>query len=232
MLEPRGEKKVSVLTPEELLGTLNPIEKKYAPPKLYVAGRPQWPLPRPRVSIVGSRKASAKGLEAATGIAKALAKNGVLVVSGLAEGIDTAAHVSAIENGGKTVAVIGTPLERAYPAKNTRLQEIIMRDHWAISQFAPGHPTFPGDFVIRNRTMALVSNATVIVEAGETSGSLAQGWEALRLGRPLYLGKPVLNNKSLKWPKEMARYGAVDLENPKTILGFLPPSDATISVIQ
>src|SRR5712691_6096633 len=210
-------KHISILTPEELLGPLNDVEKKYAPARLHVAGEPRWPLPRPRVAIVGSRMASLEGLETAAGIAKALAKKGVIVVSGLADGIDTAAHTGAIENGGRTIAVLGTPLDRAYPAKNYRLQETIMRDHWAISQFPTGYPTRPKDFVLRNRSVALISNASVIVEAGDSSGSLAQGWEALRLGRPLYLWKSIMENRSLVWPKEMMKYGATWLDNPKAI---------------
>jgi DNA processing protein len=151
-------------------------------------------------------------------------------VSGLAKGIDSAAHAAAIDTGGKTVAVLGTPLDRSYPAENHELQRTIMRDHWAISQFASGHSTLPRDFILRNRTMALISNASVIVQAGESSGSLSQGWEALRLGRPLYIWKSVMEDQSLKWPKEMVRYGAVKLNNPKAILECLPPSEAVISV--
>jgi len=223
-------KRVSIVTPEKLLGPLNEVEKKFAPPLLYVAGEPNWPLPRPRVAIVGSREASTSGLETASKIATTLAKSGVVVVSGLARGIDSAAHVAAMDGGGKTIAVLGTPLDRAYPPENRELQNTIMRDHWAISQFAPSHSTLPRDFILRNRTMALISNASVIVQAGETSGSLSQGWEALRLGRPLYIWKSLMENQTLKWPKEMVRYGAVKLNNPKAILECLPPRESVISV--
>ncbi|MDG6899899.1 MAG: DNA-processing protein DprA [Nitrososphaerota archaeon] len=225
-------KSISTLTPEELLGPLNDVEARYAPPRLYVAGVVQTPLPRPRVAVVGSRKASGAGLEAATQIARILARNQVVVVSGLAEGIDTAAHRATIEENGYTVAVLGTPLNRVYPAKNFELQDKIMREYCAVSQFLNGHPTQPRDFVIRDRTMALVCNASIIVEAGETSGSLAQGWEALRLGRPLYIWKLVLEKRSLSWPKKMMEYGAVALEDPKDILGFLPPRERIVSVAQ
>ncbi|MGP8057842.1 MAG: DNA-processing protein DprA [Nitrososphaerales archaeon] len=223
-------KKVSTFTPQGLLGPLNDVEEKCAPKHLYVAGETQPPLPRPRVAIVGSRKASAKGLEAATNIARSLVGNGVVVVSGLAEGIDTAAHEGAIEGRGRTIAVLGTPLNKVYPAKNYRLQDTIMSHHLAISQFPIGHRTTPKDFVLRNRTMALVSNASVIVEGGEMSGSLAEGWEAIRLGRPLYIWKTVSENPDLSWPKSMLEYGAVKLSNPKGILEFLPPKESIASV--
>ena len=101
--------KISVLTPEELLGPLNDVEKKYAPLKLFASGPMEIPVPRPRLAIIGSRKASGKGLDVASEIAKTLVKNRVVIVSGLAEGIDTAAHRAAIESGGRTIAVLGTP---------------------------------------------------------------------------------------------------------------------------
>jgi DNA processing protein len=231
-MEVTSGKKISTLSPEELLGPLNDVETRYAPQRLYVAGGIQTPLPRPRVAVVGSRKASGAGLEAASQIARVLARNQVVVVSGLAEGIDTAAHGAAIEEKGFTVAVLGTPLNRVYPAKNFELQDRIMREHCAVSQFSNGHPTQPRDFILRDRTMALICNASIIVEAGETSGSLAQGWEALRLGRPLYIWKSVLENRSLSWPRKMTEYGAVALKDPKDVLGFLPPRERIVSVAQ
>jgi len=220
-----SEALASGLTVEKLLGRpLNDVELKYAPPILYVKGTLKIPLPKPRVSIVGSRKASAKGLSDASSIAKVLAAKEVVIVSGLAEGIDTAAHASAMEAGNKTVAVLGTPLNKSFPAKNFKLQQEIMRNHLAISQFETGYPTRPKDFVIRNRTMALISDATIIVEATDQSGSLHQGWEALRLGRPLFIWKSILENSDLIRPKEMLRYGAVELSDPEDVFESLPSS--------
>ncbi|MHB8602596.1 MAG: DNA-processing protein DprA [Nitrosotalea sp.] len=201
------ELEYSSMSVKDLLGrTLNDVETKYAPNILHVTGPMEIPLPRPRVSIIGSRKASPKGLEAAQTITKVLAENKTVIVSGLAEGIDTAAHKTAIATGGKTIAVIGTPLNKVYPQKNSELQLEIMNNHLVISQFSIGHPTTPKDFVLRNRTMALISDATVIVEAGDTSGSLHQGWEALRLGRPLFIWKDIFNNAQLSWPEKMLQY--------------------------
>ncbi|AFU58647.1 putative SMF family protein [Candidatus Nitrososphaera gargensis Ga9.2] len=221
-----------VLTVEELLGRpLNDIEKKYAPKILYVKGSMRIPLPRPRVSIVGSRKASEEGLHAANRIASTLVKDGVVIVSGLAEGIDTSAHQAALESHGRTIAVIGTPLNKVFPAKNYQLQQEIMNNHLVISQFPIGHPTRPKDFVLRNRTMALISDATIIVEAGEFSGSLHQGWEALRLGRSLFIWKSILENKKLTWPRKMMQYGAMELSNPEDVLEVLP-SDLQMPLFQ
>lgn len=222
----------AVYTSEQLLGPLNDVERKHSKAKLFVAGKIEVPLPRPRVAIVGSRHASPRGLETARNIAQTLVKEGVIIVSGLAEGIDTAAHTGAIDAGGRTIAVLGTPLNRVFPAKNAKLQERIIREHLAISQFPTGHPTLPRDFVLRNRTMALIANASIIVEAGEGSGSLSQGWEALRLGRPLFIWKSILENYSLKWPKQMLDYGAIALEETEEILESLPPSEIILSITQ
>jgi DNA processing protein len=177
------------------------------------------------------RRASRKSLDVAGEIAKTLIKQQVVIVSGLAEGIDTAAHSEAIENGGRTIAVLGTPLDRVYPQKNTELQQEIIRNHLAISQFPIGDPIERGNFVMRNRTMALAANASVIVEAAETSGSLYEGWEALRLGRPLFIWTSTVNNRSLKWPGEMIRHGALELKDPEEILQVLPSSEKILMKI-
>jgi DNA processing protein len=219
------ETPISRHTVETLLGRpLNDVEKKFAPNTLYISGSIPTPLPTPRVSIVGSRKASPEGLADARTIAKILVEKEVAIVSGLAEGIDTAAHETTIEAGGKTIAVLGTPLNKTFPRKNFKLQQEIMHHHLAISQFQIGHHTVPKDFVVRNRTMALISDATIIIEALDTSGSLHQGWEALRLGRSLFIWKSILNNPRLNWPKKMLQYGAIELSDPAHIFESLPSS--------
>jgi DNA processing protein len=222
MMETTEGTRISTLTPEQLLGPLNDVEKKFAPKELYVAGSLPIPLQGPRTAIIGSRKASPQGLEAARYIARTLVRKDVVIVSGLARGIDTSAHETAIEEGGKTIAVLGTPLDRFYPRENSELQEVIMRDHLAISQFPIGHPTRPKDFVLRNRTMALISDASIIVEAGNSSGSLHQGWEALRLGRPLFIWESIIKHSSLTEPAKMLKFGATVLTDPKQVLDVLP----------
>jgi len=211
-------------TAEDLLGSLNAVERKNAPEHLYVAGDVELLRRGARVSIVGSRKASPEGLKRTHVLAKALVERGVVVVSGLAEGIDTAAHEAALAVGGRTVAVIGTPLDQAYPAKNRAFQERLMHEHLVVSQFPHGYPVQPKNFPMRNRTMALLTDATVIVEAGEKSGTLHQGWEALRLGRLLFLMENVAIDPMLSWPKEMMRYGAQVLsrENLSLVLDEMP----------
>lgn len=203
---------------EDLLGPLNPQEKLYAPKQLFVAGHPDWLRQEPRVSVVGARKASPDGVKRAAKLARILVKHGAIVVSGLAEGIDAAAHTATVDAGGRTVAVIGTPLSETFPRKHRDLQQLLMREHLVISQFPEGYPTTRKNFPLRNRTMALVCDASVIVEASDGSGSLSQGWEALRLGRPLFLMASILDQSGLSWPKTMLDYGAMVLNKPDDLL--------------
>lgn len=225
-------RKIFTYTLPELLGPLNDIEEKYAPKALYVVGDLPIPLPKPRASVIGSRKASVKALENAHNITSTLVENGVIVVSGLARGIDTVAHKTAIEEGGDTIAVLGTPLDKYYPSENANLQDFIMNNHLAVSQFPIGYPVQPRNFVIRNRTMALISDISIIVEAGDSSGSLHQGWEALRLGHPLFIWKSIVENKSLSWPEKMIDYGAMVLTDPEEVLDYLPSNQGILKLIQ
>ena len=197
-------------TPEALLGQLTDVERKHAPRELFLAGDQRLLTAGARVSIVGSRKASREGLARAAKLAALLVERGIIVVSGLAEGVDTAAHTTAMECGGRTVAVLGTALTEYYPAQNRALQDRIMREHLAVSQFAPGRAPGARAFPMRNRTMALLSDATVIVEAGPRSGTIHQGWEALRLGRSLYLMESLARTEH-RWVKELQEYGALVL---------------------
>lgn len=220
----RSELSTTETTAEELLGPLNEVERKNAPARLFVSGRVELLERGPRVSVVGSRKATPEALARARAFSKALVAHGITVVSGLAEGIDTAAHETALSEGGNTIAILGTPLEQVYPKQNEALQERLMREQLVVSQFAPGTPAGRRNFPMRNRTMALLTDATVIVEAGEKSGTLHQGWEALRLGRLLFLMESVAQNPELTWPGEMIRYGAQVLsrENLDLVLAEMP----------
>lgn len=214
-------------TPESLLGPLNEVEAKNAPARLYVAGDTSV-LEAPRVAVVGSRKASEEGLRRAHKLSRLLCQNGVAVVSGLAEGIDTAAHTGALSASGRTVAVIGTPLDISYPPQNAALQARLMEEQLVVSQFPVGYKVGRASFPMRNRTMALIADATVIIEAADTSGSLSQGWEALRLGRQLYIAQSIIDGGMVTWPKEMLHYGARVLteESFAQLLEELPPRSA------
>jgi DNA processing protein len=216
-------------TPAELLYCLNSVEQRNAPKVLFFSGNPDLLHTHVRVAVVGARRASDAGLRRAARLVRALVERGMSVVSGLAAGIDTAAHRAAIGARGNTIAILGSPLDVAYPTRNLDLQRSIMRDHLAISQFPSGHPVLRTNFPQRNRTMALLSDATVIVEASDGSGTLSQGWEAIRLGRPLFLLRSVVDDPGLRWPAEMVQYGAYcvsELEELFEVLPFEPPLPA------
>jgi DNA processing protein len=220
------------VTPADVLGRLTDIEIKYAPPRLHLLGNLELLKRGPRVSIVGSREASADGLKSARQLARTLAEHDIIVVSGLARGIDRAAHEGSIEASGQTVAVLGTPLDQVYPKENAELQEQLARDYLVVSQFEPRSLVHKSNFPARNRTMALLTDATIIVEAGETSGTLHQGWEALRLGRILFLMENVANDANLSWPAKMIHHGAQVLSrsNLSTVIRNMPAVTSSASI--
>lgn len=211
-----------------LLGRdLNESENKNAPDRIYIEGPMDIPLSSSRVSVVGTRRPTEEGIEEARSLTKTLVDENVTVVSGLATGIDTVAHMTAMQEGGRTIAVIGTPLDKTYPASNHNLQREIAREHLIVSQFPVGQSVRKGNFVVRNKTMALISDATVIVEARERSGTIHQGWETLRLGRKLFVCGPAVRSKPL-WLHEMQRYGAQICVDYDEILDELPQSPVRI----
>lgn len=200
------------ISPEDVLGPLEEVEQKHLPAELFVAGDLSLLTEGTRVAVVGSRKASDLGLKRAAKVTKLLVDHGIIVVSGLAEGIDTAAHETALKTGGRTVAVLGTPLEKVFPAKNRALQERLAREHLVVSQFAPASALGKRAFPMRNRTMALLSDATVIIEAAERSGTINQGWEALRLGRTLCILESLVA-AGHEWCESMVEHGALVLSD-------------------
>lgn len=203
---------------------LSDLEKIHAPKELFFEGDFSLITKGVKVSVVGSRDVSPNGLRRTEIISKTLVEKGITVVSGLAKGVDTMAHNSAIKYQGKTIAVLGTPLTKAYPSSNKDLLAKIKEEHLAISQFPEEYPFQRKNFPMRNKTMALISDATIIIEAGEKSGTRHQGWEALRLGRLVLIMQNVAEDESLTWPKKMIEYGAQVLtrENVDYTLNNIP----------
>lgn len=201
---------------ETLLGNLNDFERRNAPSFLYLDGDATLLREGRRISVVGSRQADAGDLHLARLVTEALVRRKITVVSGLAEGIDTIAHETAMARSGRTVAVLGTPLSRNYPRSNADLQQRISHEHLVVSEFGDGTNVGRTSFVMRNRTMALVSDATIIVAAGASSGTRHQGWEAIRLGRDLAILEP-LATKGIPWVESQLSYGASAV--PLTDLG-------------
>ncbi len=170
------------------------------PPLVFVSGS-LTPADARSVAVIGSRRASADGVAAATRIADALARGGYVVVSGLAAGIDTAAHEAALAAGGRTVAVIGTGLRHTYPPENAGLQRRIATNGAVISQFWPEAPPTRKRFPARNAVMSGLALATVVVEASFRSGARLQARLALAHGRPVFLWRPLLSEP---WAREVA----------------------------
>jgi len=183
---------------------------------------------KPCVAVVGAREVSPSGAARARRVSRELCNSGVVVVSGLAKGVDTEAMKAAMEAKGRTIAVIGTPVDKVYPAENRRLQEVVYEEHLLISQFVPGKKTYPSNFPERNKLMAAISDATVIVEASDTSGSLHQAAECLRLNRWLFIAKSLLEDRTLQWPSKFTHYAKTrSLSATKDILDVLKETEAS-----
>lgn len=200
----------SISTIGSLLKGTNRVPLRRETLPLYWAGDSTL-LQRRSVAIIGSRQATKEGLARARKLARQLVEAGVVVVSGLAEGIDTAAHTAAMEAGGKTIAVIGTPLYQAYPAQNGKLQERIWKDHLLITPFAPSAIVKKSNFPDRNLVMAALTDGTVVIEASDTSGTLHQTAECVKLGRWLFLLRSLVENPNVTWPASVA-------SNPTTVI--------------
>jgi DNA processing protein len=176
------------------------------------------------LAIVGSRKASEEGLKRTKTIVRELVKNNITIASGLAEGIDTMAHLSALHYGGNTFAVIGTPINKYYPKKNKDLQDYLAKYFLVVSQVPfikyskqgiHGNRLF---FPERNKTMSALTEGTIIVEAGETSGSLIQAKAAIDQGRKLFILESCFNNTKISWPSKFEKLGAIRVKNMNDIM--------------
>lgn len=175
-----------------------------------------------------------EGLDAARSIASALSERDVTVVSGLARGIDTAAHQAALDAGGRTVAVVGTGIERVYPAENRELADRIVESGGAIlSQFLPDSPPRRTNFPIRNRTMSGYAVGTVVVEAGATSGAKMQALLALEHNKRLFLMRELVTREA--WAQKYAEHPAAtvvdDVDDVLVVLDeeLAPPAQLTLT---
>jgi DNA processing protein len=153
------------------------------------------------MSVVGSRQASARGLDIARSVAAGLVDRGITVIAGLAKGIDTAAHQATLDAGGRTVAVIGTGITQSYPAGNRDLQDHIGTTGLVLSQFWPDAPPTKHSFPMRNAIMSGYGRATIVVEAGERSGARIQARQAVAHGRPVILTDLVV--AATTWPADL-----------------------------
>ena len=210
--------------PQKLRDADHPVEL------LYFQGA--WELVNSRcAAIVGTRKPTEDGRLRAAKLARLLVADGFTIVSGLARGIDTVAHTAAMAEGGFTIAVLGTPITECYPPENRALQKKLADEYLVISQvpivrYAQQH--FRGKahfFPERNATMSALTEATIIVEAGETSGTLIQARHALKQRRKLFILDSCFQNRSLNWPHAFAKQGAIRVTEYDDIKRHLAPND-------
>ncbi len=162
-----------------------------------------------KIAIVGTRKASSAGRRFAKELAQKLAEYGAVIVSGLAMGIDTAAHEGAILAGGKTIAVLANGLDTIYPAQNENLAKKILDYGGAIiSEYPPQTPSFPNQFLERNRIVSGLSIATIVIEAPERSGSLVTARLAAEQGREVFIAPGSIDNPNYRGSHQLIRDGA------------------------
>jgi DNA processing protein len=201
-----------------------PLEIIAQPPAaLFVQGDASLLL-RPQVAIVGARQASAGGMAHARQFAAALAQSGWLVTSGLAEGIDAAAHQAALQVQQPTVAVIGTGPDRVYPAKHRSLASIIALHGVIVSEFPPGTGPRADHFPRRNRLIAGLAQGTLVIEAGLQSGSLITARLAVEQGREVFALPGSIHNPLARGCHQLIRDGARLVETPEEVLQVLLPA--------
>ena len=190
--------------PELLNYIVNPPEKLYYSGDITIASKPS-------IAIVGARKATSYGKWAAYGFAKKLSEYGIVVVSGMAYGIDSYAHKGAVENQGTTIAVLGCGIDICYPDSNRVLRENILMEGLILSEYEPGVPPLPFRFPMRNRIISGLCIGTIIVEAGLNSGSLITAECAAEQGRNIYALPGNINSMYSFGTNKLIKDGATPL---------------------
>lgn len=191
------------------------------PERLFVRGALPSPS-APAIAIVGTRKASAQGIALARTFTRCFAKNGIAVVSGLALGIDAAAHSGALEENGYTLAVLGNGIDRIYPAEHTTLAHtIIAKGGGIVSEYAPGAISHKYQFLERNRIISAFSDAVVVIEAPTRSGSLATARFAAEQGKDVFVVPGSVTHPNYKGSHALIRDGAILATSAEEIMADL-----------
>ena len=193
------------------------------PPFLFVRGELLEADAR-SVAVVGTRDASPDGIRRAGRMSRLLAEQGVTVISGLAKGIDTAAHRAALDAGGRTIAVLGTGITKCYPSQNRELAEEITRAGALVSQFWPTRPPGKDTFPRRNVVTSGLSQGTVVIEASSTSGAKMQARLALEHGKKVFLLHSLATKQ--RWARDyIARRGAIEVADVDEVVKHLAPPE-------
>lgn len=198
------------------------------PKKLFTAGVPlEALLGRPCVAIVGSRKVSPYGREVTTKLAYDLAARGIVIISGLALGVDSLAHKAALEAGGKTIAVLPSPLEKIYPSAHTQLAaQIVASGGTLVSEYEAGSDIFTTNFIARNRLIAGLCKVLLITEAAEKSGSLHTARFALEQGRDVMAVPGSIFSETSQGTNNLLKAGAAPATEYTDVLHVLGIEDA------
>jgi DNA processing protein len=199
------------------------LREIYDPPiALYVRGDLKKACARPCLAVVGSRRSSTYGVNAALSLSRDLAQNGLTIISGLARGIDAAAHRGALEAGGLTIAVVGTGLETTYPKEHKKLEDEIAAGGAVISEFPLGTPPLPQNFPYRNRVLSGLSFGVLIVEAAEHSGSLITARLAYEQGREVFAVPGNITSQTSFGPNYLIKDGAKLVQQWRDVVEELP----------
>ncbi len=192
------------------------------PIALYVRGDLKRCCDRPCLAIVGSRRCSTYGINAAQSLARDLADQGLTIVSGLARGIDAAAHRGSLEAGGMTIAVVGSGLEMTYPKEHKKLEEEIVVNGSVISEFPLGTPPLPQNFPYRNRVLSGLCFGVMVVEAAEHSGSLITARLAYEQGREVFAVPGNITSQTSFGPNYLIKDGAKLVQHWRDVIEELP----------
>jgi len=204
------------------------LDLQIPPSELYAIGDGSV-LTGPRVSIVGTRDSTAYGERITRTLTRTLVRSGVTVISGMARGIDGAAHRTALEEGGKTVAVLGTGIDVPYPVGHRQLHRAIAEHGLVVSENPPGMRAHKGAFPKRNRIIAALAPVTIVIEAGFRSGALNTASQALELGRIVAAVPGPIDSDQSRGSNQLLRDGAVLIaaaDDALALLGISPPKGA------
>lgn len=194
------------------------------PPEMLYIKSHNWSdlLTRPKVAIVGSRRATPYGKQITTQVACELARAGIVIVSGLAIGIDSIAHRAALEAGGLTIAVLPAGLDSVYPSSNVRLAHVIVEQGGAlVTEYPPGSTPYKGNFVARNRIVSGMSNVLLVTEAAEKSGTLHTADFALEQGREVCAMPGPITAQTSQGTNNLIKAGASLVSSANDILNIL-----------
>ena len=199
------------------------LEEIFDPPLVLYARGQMEPLGHPCVAVVGTRRPTIYGLQMAQGIASDLGSRGITVVSGLARGIDAAAHRGCIEGGGRTIAVLGCGIDIVYPREHRQLTQQILEKGLLLSEFAPGTSPSPQNFPVRNRIISGLALGTLIIEASEYSGSLITARLAMEQNREVFALPGNLTSPQSFGPNFLIKQGAKLVQSWRDVVEELPP---------